>query len=357
MQYMHHTADSSQSPVFTVPAVFPMPGGRSSFSSVQQPPSRSYHLADGSYVEPESRIAGSSSSGSAAAMPCIASGPQAPRERDEKTSPQAKKKFKINSRSPSDRMDTLSLDAIHKQNEGESPPRPSLAARHGRLDKYRSYFADAKVNTVDDTTGYGSLLAFHADDARSQSLLGEDNVIITPSLETTRGDELEAAIHLAGIASSGANERPRGAVERIYVTTSTPAVPSPYAPRERRQLSNMPQKTGRALKGMGSASDQSSSYGTAPSLATDASTFAGSSHGGGIFGSPSNSVGPSPDDENADISPATSADVHLQQQQPDAVARYPPQTQELQSESQSQADTDGNSTSNGTGKYVSLASY
>jgi hypothetical protein len=270
------------------------------------------------------------------------------RDRDENPiSFQANKRLRRTSSSPRDRLSALSLDTPSDVSNRLS--RPSLAVAPGHTDKYHSYFANAQVNNIESNGldsyihGYDTSL----DDERTHYNVGDATLIVTPSLESTRGAELEAAIHLAGIAASGANERPRGTDERIYVTTS--AVPS-MSGSHRHSLQEehgAMQKNLRALRAMGSSSDQSS-FGTAPSLATDISTVAESSQGIGgdprFNRSPSDSLGLSAD-EFGDISPGTSNGIHQDAQQ------YQQQQQQYQI---SPNEPDENNNSNGTGKYVSL---
>lgn len=232
----------------------------------------------------------------------------------------------LSSSSPSSRNDALS----------NKLSRPSIAAQHNQADKYHSYFADAKVNSFDKMVDDGAVYDYgqrqgHLDDVHFRHLpaTDEDSVVVTPSLEATRGAELEAAIHLAAIASGSSGGHLRDGLDRIYVTTSSGLPP-------RKEASQ------RALRPMGSYSDQSS-YGTAPSLVTEASTFADSSYGGGARStttgfnrSPSQSAGFSTD-ETSEISPSLSVGVDQDVQQPH----------------QNNNDPDASNTSiNGTGKYV-----
>lgn len=213
------------------------------------------------------------------------------------------------------------------------PRRPSLLHSeqhhyHHPPDKHHSYFADAKVNTQQNTSyDYDDLGAEDGDG------IDGDMMVVTPSLAATQGAELEAAIHLAAIATGGRNGGDRlhggsnnggGGYERIYVTTSS----NPHSEPIERHHQN------RSLRPMGSYSDQSS-YGTAPSLTTEASTHAESSSGGGLGGlnyrSPPDSTGLSTD-ETSEVSPPLSLAVNSLDPHQDA---------------------DSNSGSNGTGKYVS----
>lgn len=269
---------------------------------------------------------------------------------DNSNSFQANKRLRRTSSSPRDRMSALSLGP--SGNDSNRLSRPTLAVPPGHADKYHSYFADAKLNNIESNGFDGHVYDYGTglDNNQTPYPIGDETLIVTPSLETTRGAELEAAIHLAGIAASGANERPRGAHERIYVTTSA----APFASSTHRQPlqheQGAMQRDLRAFRAMGSSSDQSS-YGTAPSLATDNSTIAESSQG---FGgdprnnrSPSDSLGFSPD-EFGDTSPDTPNDTHQNTQQSQ-------QHQQNQQYQISPNEADGNNSSNGTGKYVSLS--
>ncbi|KAK9895252.1 hypothetical protein P389DRAFT_197314 [Cystobasidium minutum MCA 4210] len=226
----------------------------------------------------------------------------------------------------------------HQQHQ-QRPRRPSLLHNQQIApDKHHGYFGGAGHTTQTGHQDYG--IGVPAGDAIGAGVGkaaadGQDDdvnmLVVTPSLEAARGAEIEAAIHLATIATGG---RPGGSSQGaagnhtrggIYVTTSSnTSVPRPEA-------LTAANNHNRSLRPMGSHSDHSS-YGTAPSLVTEASTYAESSSGGSIGGSnlksPPDSNGVSTDDTSETSPPISFGDTH-----------------------DNHHETDGNNSSNGTGKY------